>query len=95
MASGFDFGYENQMNALLTPEQQAWLEAQAAAGNIPSVEEAVRAAVADVMEITEDDLAWAKSYVDAARSSASSGSVTEGAAFIASLRERAARLRSE
>jgi len=93
MASGFDFGYENQMNALLTPEQQAWLEAQAAAGNIPSVEEAVRAAVADVMEITEDDLAWAKSYVDAARSS--SGSVTEGAAFIASLRERAARLRSE
>ena len=82
------------MSVTLTADQQAWLEAQVSAGQIPSVEDAVRAAIADVMSVADDDLAWAKPYVDAARTSVAAGSVDDGDGFIASLRERAARLRS-
>ncbi len=82
------------MTVTLTADQQAWLEAQVAAGAIPSVEEAVRAAIADFKSIADDDLAWAKPYIDAARTSVAAGNVSDGDSFIASLRERAARLRS-
>lgn len=82
------------MTITLTPEQQAWLEAQVAAGTIPSVEDGVRVAVADLMAIAEDDLAWAKPYVDKARVSAARGDVISGDDFLAGLRNRVSRVKS-
>lgn len=61
------------MTVTLTPEQQKWLEAAVAAGQFPSVEDAVRLAVADLKAVHTDDLAWAKPYVDAARAAAARG----------------------
>ena len=60
----------------LTPPQEAWLEAQVAAGRLPSIDDAVRSAVADLMTISNDDLAWAKPYVDEARASVGHGDAT-------------------
>ena len=78
----------------LTPAQEAWLEAQVAAGHLPSIDDAVRSAVADLMTIANDDLAWAKPYVDEARASIARGDVTNGEVVLARLRERIARLKS-
>lgn len=78
----------------LTPAQEAWLEAQVAAGRLPSIDDAVRSAVADLMTIANDDLAWAKPYVDEARASVARGDVTNGELVLARLRERIAHLKS-
>lgn len=61
------------MTVTLTREQQAWLEAEVAAGHFPSVEDAVRIAVADLKAMHTGDLAWAKPYVDAARAAVARG----------------------
>lgn len=61
------------MNIRLPTEQQAWLEAQVAAGHFDSVDEAVAVAVADLMTINQDDLAWAKADVDEGRAAAARG----------------------
>jgi len=63
------------MNIRLPPTQQAWLEAQVAAGKFNSVDDAVAVAVADLMAINDDDLAWAKPYVDEGRAAAARGEV--------------------
>ncbi len=76
----------------LTPAQEAWLEAQVAAGRLPSVDDAVRSAVADLMTISSDDLAWAKPYVNEARALVARGEVTTVEAVLARLRERITRL---
>lgn len=94
VASKTTLWYELAMTIILTPEQQAWLEAQVAAGTIPSVDEAIKAAIADLITLADDDLAWAKPYVDDARASIAKGDVVDGNTFLASLRERAARLKS-
>jgi antitoxin ParD1/3/4 len=54
------------MTIQLSPEQQQWLEAQVAAGNFSSLEQAVAVAIADLMATAEDDLDWAKPLVDEA-----------------------------
>jgi antitoxin ParD1/3/4 len=61
------------MNIRLPTEQQAWLEAQVAAGHFDSVDDAVAIAVADLMAIDQDDLAWAKPDIDEARAAAARG----------------------
>jgi antitoxin ParD1/3/4 len=63
------------MNIRLPAEQQKWLEEQVAAGRFDSVEGAVAVAVADLMAVDGDDLAWAKPYVDEARAAAARGEV--------------------
>jgi Arc/MetJ-type ribon-helix-helix transcriptional regulator len=78
----------------LTSAQEAWLEAQVAEGRLPSVDDAVRSAVADMMTISNDDLAWAKPYVDEARASVARGDVSTGEAVLARLRQRIANLKS-
>jgi Arc/MetJ-type ribon-helix-helix transcriptional regulator len=78
----------------LTPAQEAWLEAQVAEGRLPSVEDAVRSAVADLMTISNDELAWAKPYVDQARASVARGDISTGEAVLARLRQRIAQLKS-
>ena len=52
------------MNITLTAEQQRWLETEVAAGHLPSVEGAVRVAVADLKSIASGDLSWARPYVE-------------------------------
>jgi Arc/MetJ-type ribon-helix-helix transcriptional regulator len=78
------------MPVTLKPEQQAWLERQVKDGTLPSVEDGVQQAVADMMAITEDDLAWAKADVDAARADVETSEVTPAADVIARLRNRPA-----
>jgi antitoxin ParD1/3/4 len=63
------------MTITLPPGLQKWLEAQVAAGRFSSVDDAIAVAVADLMAIDEDNLAWAKPYVDEARAAAARGEV--------------------
>jgi Arc/MetJ-type ribon-helix-helix transcriptional regulator len=63
------------MNIRLPPNQQKWLEQQVEAGHFGSIEDAVAFAVADLMEAGQDDLSWARPYVDAARSATAQGEV--------------------
>jgi antitoxin ParD1/3/4 len=67
--------YLSLMNIRLPPDQQAWLEEQVAAGHFGSVDDAVAVAVSDLMAIGDDDLTWAKSYVDEGRAAAARGEV--------------------
>jgi antitoxin ParD1/3/4 len=65
--------YTHAMNIKLPGNQQKWLEGQVAAGKFRSVDDAVAIAVADLMGIGDDDLAWAKPYVDEARAAVARG----------------------
>jgi Arc/MetJ-type ribon-helix-helix transcriptional regulator len=78
----------------LTPEQQRWLESEVAAGRLPSVEDAVRMAVADFKAINTDDLRWAKPYVAEARQSVKRNEVVSGEEFLKKLDDRLNDLRS-
>jgi antitoxin ParD1/3/4 len=61
------------MNITLSPDQKKWLEAQVGAGHFSSVDDALAVAVAELMAINYDDLAWAKPYVDEARAAVARG----------------------
>lgn len=61
------------MSNILTPDQQKWLEAEVAAGHFPSVEDAVRVAVADMKATATADLSWVKPYLDEGRAAAARG----------------------
>jgi antitoxin ParD1/3/4 len=63
------------MNITLSPDQKKWLEAQVGAGHFSSVDNALAVAVAELMAINYDDLAWAKPYVDEARAAVARGEV--------------------
>lgn len=82
------------MNVSLPPDQLEWLEAQVAAGRFASIDEALVAAVADLMAIQGDDLAWTKPYVDEARASVARGNVSSGEEFFGRLDKKLAALRS-
>jgi antitoxin ParD1/3/4 len=82
------------MKIILPPEQQEWLEAEVAAGHFASIDEALAVAVADLMAIHNDDLAWAKSYVDQARASVARGDVLSGEEYFKRLNARLESLRS-
>lgn len=69
------------MKITLPPDQQKWLEAEVASGRFQSMDDAVAAAVAELMSIQDDDLAWAKPYVEQARASVASGDVMSGEDF--------------
>jgi antitoxin ParD1/3/4 len=69
------------MNVLLPKEQLEWLEAQVAAGHFASIDETLAIAVADLKALSEDDLAWAKPYVEKARASIAQGDVISGEEF--------------
>lgn len=82
------------MNITLPPEQQKWLEAEVAAGRFQSIEDAVAAAVAELMSIRDDDLAWARPYVEQARASVARGDVMSGEEFYKRLEAKLDALRS-
>ncbi len=64
------------MATTLTPEQIAWIDAHVAAGEFPSVEEAVRQLIDERIaerSIEDDDLSWARPLVDQAIAEADRG----------------------
>lgn len=61
------------MTITLPPDQLEWLESQVAAGRFPSVEEAVRQAVSDMITFSGDDFEWACAYIEAADASLARG----------------------
>ena len=82
------------MNISLPADQRAWLEAEVAAGHFNSVDEALAAAVASLMDLEGDDLSWAKSQVDEARASVGKGNVMSGEDYLKRLSAKAAALKS-
>jgi Arc/MetJ-type ribon-helix-helix transcriptional regulator len=83
------------MTVTLTPEQLRWIEAAVAAGQFPSVEDAVRAAIDDLIAASElGDLSWAKPYLDEARQDVEAGRVIDGNQFLAWLDGRIETLRA-
>jgi antitoxin ParD1/3/4 len=82
------------MNIRLPIEQQQWLEAEVAAGHFSSIDEALAVAVADLKALMEDDLAWAKPYVEQARASVARGDVISGEEFFKHLNAKIDSLRS-
>jgi antitoxin ParD1/3/4 len=82
------------MNITLPPEQQKWLEAEVAARRFQSIEDALAAAVAALMSVRDDDLAWTKPYVEQARASVARGDVMSGDEFFKRLETKLDALRS-
>jgi antitoxin ParD1/3/4 len=81
------------MNISLPKEQLEWLQAEVAAGHFSSIDEALSVAVADLKALSEDDLAWAKPYVDEAREQVARGETLSEAEFFAWLDARIEALR--
>jgi antitoxin ParD1/3/4 len=66
------------MTITLTPEQIAWLDAEVACGRFQSIEEAARRLIDEAIAervVEEDDMAWAKPFVDEARADVDRGDV--------------------
>jgi antitoxin ParD1/3/4 len=82
------------MKISLPPEQEKWLEAEVAAGHFTSIDEALAVAVADLMAIHNDDLAWARPYVDQARAAVARGDVRSGENYFKRLNAKLESLRS-
>ena len=82
------------MDVSLPSDQKRWLEAEVAAGRFESIDDALAAAVAELMSVDADDLAWAKPYVEQARASMARGAVISGEEFLRRLEGRLDKLRS-
>lgn len=82
------------MNIKLPSDQQKWLEEQIEAGRFASLDEAIAAAVDDlrVSQINED-LSWAKPYVDEALEQVRRGEVMSGEDYMMRLQNKLRRLR--
>jgi Arc/MetJ-type ribon-helix-helix transcriptional regulator len=76
------------MQITLPPKQEEWLRSQVAAGHFESIDEALAVAVAELMAIENDDLAWAKAEVEEARAAAAAGEVISGDEFLAEVRRK-------
>jgi len=86
--------YIKAMKVALPPEQMKWLEAEVSAGHFSSVDDAMAAAVAELMSAHDDDFAWAKPYVEQARASVERGDVISGQEFFERLESKLSLLRS-
>jgi antitoxin ParD1/3/4 len=79
---GFDRAPVSDRNSFmaisLTPDQHAWIDARVASGDFASIEAGVRQLLDEritELSIQEDDLAWAKPYVDEALAEVARGEV--------------------
>ena len=67
------------MTITLKPDQEAWLQSRVASGDFASIEEAARQLIDErIAERTaeeDDDLAWAKPFVDEALADVTRGDV--------------------
>ena len=85
--------YTPVVTITLPPDQRQWLEAQVAAGHFPSVDEAVQAAVAEMMALAAEDFEWARPYIEEADASLARGEGIPGAQFLERLDRRLSALR--
>jgi antitoxin ParD1/3/4 len=79
------------MNVRLKPDTEEWLKAQVAEGRFPSVEEAVEALVADdraQASLANEDLSWAKPYIDEGIAALERGDVIPAEEVYAELRAK-------
>ena len=83
-----------RMNINLSSNQREWLEAEVAAGHFELVDDAIAAAVAELMSLSGDDLAWAKPYVEQPRASVARGDVITGDEFFKRLAKKLETLQS-
>ncbi len=84
------------MSFSLTDDQQAWLKAHVERGEFTSIDQAARQLIDERIaerEIEEDDLAWARSYVDEARAAVARGEVMTLEAYRAATVARLAALK--
>src|SRR3954451_3920816 len=94
-ASRRDWCYISRMTVTLTPEQMRWLEEAVAQGRFSSVEEAVAVAVVGLQtSLEQDDLSWAKPYLDEAEARIERGEVVQGDEFLKWLDGRIAELKA-
>jgi len=57
----------------LTPQQQEWLDSHVASGEYASADEAIGALIDERIALEDDDMLWAKPYVDEAREAVARG----------------------
>lgn len=77
------------MNIRLKPDTEEWLKAQVAEGRFESVEEAVEALVADDRaQASDEDLSWAKPYIEEGLAALAKGDVIPAEQVHAELRAK-------
>jgi predicted transcriptional regulator len=74
------------MTLKLNEQLRARLHQLVDAGQISSIDEGVNLAVADLVRLAEDDMEWARPYVEAGRRDVAAGRVVDGEDVIAWLR---------
>ena len=83
------------MEIKLKPQQEAWLKAHVADGAYESVEDAVRQLLDERIAEEQDDLDWAKPYLDEGRAELDRGELITQAEFSRLMAERLKALRDE
>jgi len=77
---------------ILSPEQMEWLKAQVASGQYPSIEEGIRTAVAlaqlQIDTAPDEDISWAKPYVEVGLAQARRGEGIPAEEVFARLEEK-------
>jgi antitoxin ParD1/3/4 len=66
------------MGIILKPDQEAWLKSRVAKGDFASIDEAAQQLIDERIaeyEFDEDDMAWAKPFVDEAEAAIARGEV--------------------
>jgi Arc/MetJ-type ribon-helix-helix transcriptional regulator len=81
------------MNVQLSPAHQKWLADQVSAGTFASVDDAVAWAIEGMMRLTDDDLTWARPYLENGEASLARGEGIPGDDFLARLDGRLDALR--
>jgi predicted transcriptional regulator len=82
------------MNIRLKPDTEEWLKAQVAEGRFESIEDAVESLVMDdrlEAKLADEDLSWAKPYIDEGLADLEAGRVYPAEQVHAELRARFAR----
>jgi len=85
------------MNIRLEPDTEEWLKAQVAEGRFESIEDAVEALVADdraEAALDEEDLSWAKPYIEEGLADLEAGRTIPAEQVYAELRAKFSRSRS-
>lgn len=79
------------MNIRLKPDTEEWLKAQVAEGRFESIEDAVEALVEDDRihaKLLDEDLSWAKPYIDEGLAAAERGEVVPAEEVYAEIRAK-------
>ena len=77
------------MTVKLNEQLRVRLQRLVDAGQLSSIDEGVNLAVADLVRLAEDDMEWARPYIEAGRRDVAAGRVVDGVDVIAWLRGEA------